>query len=168
MVAQVTELVHGSEVVSLGDSDALEERDLLLLDGVVLSSKMVELTNEHIDLIAVVTDLGEAVVFEVLLVNLSFLDALLEVADLLSQLQDIALSVAQLVDLGLQFRHKVVLVARHLLDDGDLLMPRRALLNVGSRGNTLRNGITGGHHVVARLVHGELSTDLASVSDGRS
>lgn len=72
---------------------------------------------------------------------------------------------AQLVHLGLELRHEVVLMLRNLLDDGDhLLVPRRALLDKDSLGH----GITGLNLLVAGLVHGELSTDLRAVSHGRS
>lgn len=68
LVAQISELVHSGEVISLGDVDGLEEGDLLLFDGIILSLEVVELADEHIDLLAIVTDLDEAVVLEVLLV----------------------------------------------------------------------------------------------------
>lgn len=82
--------------------------------------------------------------------------------NLVSELKKITLSVAQLLHLGLQLRHEVVLMLRNLLNDGDLLMPRRALLDVDSLGH----GITGLNLLVAGLVHSELSTDLTTVALG--
>lgn len=84
--------------------------------------------------------------------------------NLVSELKKISLSVAQLVHLGLELRHEVVLMLRNLLDDGDLLVPRCALLDKDSLGH----GITGLNLLVAGIVHGELSTDLTAVSHGRS
>ena len=162
-VAEIGELIHGSEVVSLGDVNGFEQRDLLLLDGVVLSSQVVELPDEHVDLLAVVTDLGEAIALEALLVHLGVLDALLQVSDLISKHEKIALSVAKLVDLSLQLGNEVVLVLADLLDHMDLRAPVTTL-NSGSNGHHMASL----NLMVARLIHSNSSGDLATVLHRRS